>query len=104
MTTLIQNCRLVSPGIDLASASILLKDSRIAAVFPDGAPLPPADTIIDAAGLMALPGFIDIHCHGRNNFDFCDASPEGVETIARNKPAEGVTTLLPTTLTLPEKT
>lgn len=103
MTTLIQNCRLVSPGIDLASASILLKDSRIAAVFPDGAPLPPADTIIDAAGLMALPGFIDIHCHGRNNFDFCDASPEGVETIARNKPAEGVTTLLPTTLTLPEK-
>lgn len=49
-----------------------------------------------------MPGFVDVHCHGRNNFDFCDALVDGVNTIAREKLAEGVTTLLPTTLTLPE--
>ena len=41
--------------------------------------------------------------HGRNNFDFCDGSVEGVNRIARGKLEEGVTTLLPTTLTLPEE-
>ncbi len=102
MSILIKNCRLVSPDVDLASASLLLEDGKIRSILPDRTPLPAADETVDAAGLTAMPGFIDVHCHGRNNFDFCDASAEGVNLIARNKLAEGVTTLLPTTLTLPE--
>lgn len=101
--TLITNCRIVSPGIDLAAGSLLIEDGKIAAVLAAGAPLPQADTVIDGTGLTALPGFVDVHCHGRNNFDFCDGSVEGVNRIARGKLEEGVTTLLPTTLTLPEE-
>ena len=103
MKVLIQNCRVVSPGIDLNSASILVENGKIARIIPAGAELPEAGQVIDATGLTAMPGFVDVHCHGRNNFDFCDASVEGVNTIALNKLAEGVTTLLPTTLTLPER-
>ena len=101
MKTLINNCRLVSPDLDLADASILIEAGKIAGIFTASS-LPAADRTVDAAGLTAMPGFVDVHCHGRNNFDFCDALVDGVNTIAREKLAEGVTTLLPTTLTLPE--
>ncbi|MBS1369581.1 MAG: N-acetylglucosamine-6-phosphate deacetylase [Lentisphaeria bacterium] len=103
MRTLITDCRIISPGVDLASGSILIEDGKIAALFSGAAPLPPAGRIIQGNGLMAMPGFIDVHCHGRNNADFCDGSVEGVNRIARGKLEEGVTTLLPTTLTLPEE-
>lgn len=101
MKTLIKNCRLVSPDLDLADASILIEAGKITGIFTASS-LPAADRTVDAAGLTAMPGFVDVHCHGRNNFDFCDALVDGVNTIAREKLAEGVTTLLPTTLTLPE--
>ena len=101
MKTLIKNCRLVSPDLDLADASILIEAGKIAGIFTASS-LPAADRTVDAAGLTAMPGFVDVHCHGRNNFDFCDALVDGVNTIAREKLPEGVTTLLPTTLTLPE--
>ena len=101
MKTLIKNCRLVSLDLDLADASILIEAGKIAGIFTASS-LPAADRTVDAAGLTAMPGFVDVHCHGRNNFDFCDALVDGVNTIAREKLAEGVTTLLPTTLTLPE--
>lgn len=103
MTTLITSCRLVTPGLELDSASILVENDRIRAILPAGSTLPAADKMIDAAGLTAVPGFVDVHCHGRNNADFCDASVEGVNRIGRGKLEEGVTTLLPTTLTLPEE-
>ena len=95
MTILITNCRLVTPGLELESASILVENDRIRAVLPAGAALPAADRIIDAAGLTAVPGFVDVHCHGRNNADFSDGSVEGVNRIGRGKLEEGVTTLLP---------
>lgn len=103
MRTLIVNCRVVSPGIDLASGAVLIENGTINSICDGGSPLPPAGNVIDGTGLTAMPGFVDVHCHGRNNFDFCDASEEGVRRIARGKLEEGVTTLLPTTLTLPEE-
>ena len=102
MTTLIRNARVITPGSEIPSASVKIVDNRIAAVAA-GDPNWQADQVIDANGMMLCPGFIDVHCHGRNNFDFCDGSEEGVEVMAKNKLAEGVTTLLPTTLTLPEE-
>ena len=99
MTTLIRNARVITPGSEIPSASVKIVDNRIAAVTA-GDPNWQADQVIDANGMMLCPGFIDVHCHGRNNFDFCDGSDEAVETIARGKLEEGVTTLLPTTLTV----
>ncbi|MCF0168636.1 MAG: N-acetylglucosamine-6-phosphate deacetylase, partial [Bacteroidales bacterium] len=82
---------------------IFIENEKITKVFAGCGNLPAADNVIDGTGLTALPGFIDVHCHGRNNFDFCDANVEGVNFIGRGKLEEGVTTLLPTTLTLSEE-
>ena len=100
MYTMIKNCRLVSPGVDIACASILISGNRIVKVASGELSAPQGCTVYDAAGMMAVPGFIDVHCHGRNNFDFCDGDAAGTAVIAENKLAEGVTTLLPTTLTV----
>ena len=38
--------------------------------------------IIDANGLMVIPGLVDIHFHGCVGSDFCDATLEAVEKMA----------------------
>ena len=94
------HCHLVTPGAELADAALEIEDGVIVRTEP-GAPSWALGGR-DLEGRMVMPGFIDVHCHGRNNVDFSDGSAEAVRTIAENKLAEGVTTLLPTTLTLPE--
>ena len=103
MFTLIKNAHIVSPDMEIACGSLLIEDDKIVSVAAGETAAPAGAKVIDAAGKMVLPGFIDLHCHGRNNFDFCDGSAEGVQLIAKNKLAEGVTTLLPTTLTVSEE-
>ncbi|MBQ7393275.1 MAG: N-acetylglucosamine-6-phosphate deacetylase [Lentisphaeria bacterium] len=102
MSMLLKNIRLVSPDVDEKNAAILVADGKVADVFCDGDALPSVANVVDGQGLTAVPGFIDVHCHGRSGVDFCDATQEAMDTIAMDKLSEGVTTLLPTTLTLPE--
>ncbi len=103
MKTLITNAHVISPGIDIAGASVLVDGTTIAAVLQPGETAE-ADKIIDAGGNMLLPGFIDIHSHGAGGCDTCDCRIESIRTIADCKMKEGVTTWLPTTLTLGTKT
>ena len=104
MKTLLKNCRLISPDTDLSAAAILIENDRISRIYSPGDTLPDADKVIDLGGDMAMPGFIDVHCHGRSGLDFSDATLEAVTSMGVDKLKEGVTTLLPTTLTLPEET
>lgn len=53
----------------------------------------------DCSGLIAMPGFIDIHIHGSAGIDFMDAKAKDYKTIADSLYKEGVTTFLATTLT-----
>ncbi len=54
---------------------------------------------IDGHGLIAMPGFIDVHIHGSCGIDFMNAKEEDYVTIADSLYKEGVTTFLATTLT-----
>ena len=61
-----------------------------------------ADTNIesfDADGAYVLPGFVDIHCHGGNGYDFMDATTDEMIEISRFHLSHGTTTLVPTTMT-----
>ena len=46
-----------------------------------------------------VPGFIDVHTHGAYGFDTNDANPEGLRNWLKKIPSEGVTGILPTTVT-----
>ena len=100
MKTLIRNCRIVSPGLDIPSGNILLEDGRIAEV--GGTSVFQADQEIDGTGKIAVPGFIDIHSHGRSNYDFCDGTAEAFAAIGRGKLQDGVTGFLATSLSVSE--
>lgn len=58
-----------------------------------------ADCVVDAAGKMLLPGFIDIHIHGVRGCDFNDGDVDGLDTIAEFCASHGTTGLLATTST-----
>ena len=52
-------------------------------------------------GLLALPGFIDIHTHGGSGADACDKTVQSYETLSKHYAKHGVTSFCPTTMTLP---
>ncbi|NLD33564.1 MAG: N-acetylglucosamine-6-phosphate deacetylase [Clostridiales bacterium] len=58
------------------------------------------EEIIDARGHYVAPGLVDVHIHGYLGEDTSDGSEEGIRTIARGILANGVTSFLPTTMTV----
>lgn len=100
MRTLYRNAHVISPGVDIVGGSVLVTDGRISQVTMPSMTLPSADAEIDCGGLMLLPGFIDVHAHGRSGVDFTDPDPSAIVTMTRDKRKDGVTSLLVTTLTL----
>ncbi len=102
MKTFVRHCsRIITPGKEIPGASLLLEDGRISALLPADAPVPRDARVVDGDGLTVVPGFFDIHTHGADGVDTCDGSVDSIRHFAEIKLREGVTSLFPTTLTLP---
>ena len=102
MKTTIVNAHVISPGVDLENAVVVVEDGRIKSVRkgPAAAKADKNNTVVDVRGQYLMPGFIDVHTHGALGYDFCDADEKAVFEFAKAKLQEGVTTVLPTTLTV----
>lgn len=61
----------------------------------------PTEDVIDAQGNFVAPGFINIHIHGCAGSDTMDATPAALKTMCEFLPRCGVTSFLPTTMTMP---
>ena len=96
---MILQSRRVWIGGQFLEAQLEILDGKIQAVYPYGAKA--ADE--DYGCRRVVPGFIDIHTHGAYGFDTNDGEPQGLRDWMRRIPEEGVTGILPTTVTqMPE--
>ncbi len=103
MKTVIVHAHVISPGIDWPDATVVVNGKTIQSVSRTGKKSVKPDrntTVVDVKGNYVMPGFIDVHTHGALTYDFCDADPQAIFHLAEGKLQEGVTTFLPTTLTV----
>ncbi len=79
----------------------LLFDDRIRGLCGEDEASAIADEVIDVEGKWISPGFIDVHIHGFQGDDVSDADPDGIRRMAAALLQNGVTSFLPTTMTVP---
>ena len=99
---LIYNARLFTPHLPGRMGWLLVKDGQIRSIGFGQRPIVPGNAEVqelDAGGNMLLPGFIDLHVHGAMGYEVMDASPSGLEEMARFYASHGVTSFLATTWT-----
>lgn len=82
------------------SGKALLFGEKIIGVMDEASARQQAEEIIDAQGAYVCPGLVDVHIHGYLGADTSDADPEGVRRMARGILQNGVTSFLPTTMTV----
>ena len=93
MKTLINNAFVYSSETETFRKGSLLFSDRIIDV---GEVRGDADTVIDADEALLVPGFVDVHTHGRAGYDFTDADEENLKKMAESYLSVGTTSLFPT--------
>lgn len=94
------NGRIIAPdasGDFTICAGAVNFDDKIISI---GAPLDGAE-IFDAQGAYVSPGFINVHIHGAAGVDAMDDNSDALQRLADFLPTTGVTSFLPTTMTMP---
>ena len=76
-------------------AALKVEDGKIVQIYPYGT----VKADVDYGTKRIVPGFIDVHTHGAYGFDTNDAEKDGLRNWMKRIPEEGVTAILPTTVT-----
>ena len=102
-TLLIKNCRLLDPPHKEKSVDILIKDKIIERTGEIDLPEIETDSVINADGRIASPGFIDVHIQGAGGADILDGTKGALQTISKTLSRFGVTGFLATTVVKPDQ-
>ncbi len=94
----IYNGIIVTPKGEIKD-KMLYFDDKILAIEDDG--FMQVEEKIDAGGKYIIPGLVDIHIHGYHGEDISDGSEEGLRIMAKGILENGVSSFLPTTMTVP---
>ncbi|MCP9463054.1 MAG: dihydroorotase [Nitrospira sp.] len=89
MALLIKGGQVIDPGRYVGTGDVLIEGGKIAAVGRD-LPAPSGCDVIDARGLLVLPGFVDLHVHFREpGFEY----KETIQSGSASAVAGGFTTV-----------
>ena len=92
---LLSNLKYVDKNFEIKNGAIETENERIKAFSFE-------KSGTDMNGLLALPGFVDIHTHGGDGVDWCDCDENKLQKLSMYYAKHGVTSVCPTTMTLPE--
>jgi len=94
---IIKNVQVYTENRFFEEGDIVIRDGFFAEKEVEG------DEVLDGEGCYAIPGLVDVHFHGCVGADFCDGTPEAIATIAKYEASQGITTIVPATMTLSEE-
>lgn len=104
--TAIINGKIIIPN-NVLTKKVVIFDERIKSIIDEGDFREQINCrqisnieIIDAKENYVSPGFIDIHIHGSGGYDTMDAEVEAIKGISEVIVKNGVTSFLPTTMTM----
>lgn len=95
----IVNGKIITPK-GIVENKVLVFEEKIVSVEEKA---PESCEIIDAKGQYVAPGLIDVHVHGSCGADTMDQTVEAIETISEGIAQNGVTSFLPTTMTMEQE-
>ena len=102
---IIKNARVFTEDGSFMQGDVVVKDGRFDSVLERTADTDAANDsapqeIIDASGLIMIPGLVDIHFHGCKGADMCDGTKEALDVITAYEASIGVTSVCPATMTI----
>ncbi|KRM00271.1 N-acetylglucosamine-6-phosphate deacetylase [Liquorilactobacillus satsumensis] len=99
MKTVLKHAHLYT-GTEQISDGFIRFSKKIEELGPMSAYQPQsAEKVIDLAGQLIVPGFIDVHSHGGYGFDAMDGDAAQLDEMVRHMVHEGITSYFPTTMT-----
>ena len=101
---LLINAQVYDKNFELQDWDLRILDGKISEIAERGQLDADVDEdIVNLAGKRLAPGMIDIHTHGALGRDTMDGDAESIEIISRHLASNGVTSFLPTTMTMGEE-
>ena len=97
MVNALVNGRILLPDREVRGQALLF-DEKIRGISSE---VPSDARVLDAEGCYISPGFVDVHIHGYLGEDASDGSVPGLRRMSEGILHNGVTSFLPTTMTVP---
>ena len=100
----LRDARLIDATRDIPRGAITIDGASIHAVACPEYSDDQQDSIIDATGMILMPGFIDVHTHGGGGYNLQTTDTGDIRAFARWVPETGVTSFLIVVVGVPDST